>query len=234
MSEETYPVVTVMFRKWKACEDVIAIFPYIPHRDSSHPSEILVDAYSESNGHHGADFDFIIANTIPACEVIYRETKERLREDGYILEVIEEKFPALYHESLRQALLRRLGVKAKDFKSDEALLTALNNFLVTSEMPYEQIFFDWYGGAPSAARAAKSPELPRYNHESFAPFEAAITSYEPRDAKALDHAYFLGDRPCTMLIDEVEAIWSHIDERDDWQPVYDKVDDIREMGEALA
>lgn len=90
MSEETYPDVTVMFRKWKACEDLIALFPYVPHVDSTHPSEILVDAYSESEGEHGADFDFIIANTIPACEVIYREIKERLLENGYILEIIEE------------------------------------------------------------------------------------------------------------------------------------------------
>ena len=35
-----------------------------------------------------------------------------------------------------------------------------------------------------------------------------------------------------MLIDEVESIWSAIDERDDWQPLYDKVDAIRRMGAA--
>lgn len=89
MSEETYPDVSVMFRKWKTCEDVIALFPYVPYVDSSHAPEILVDAYSESESYHGADFDFIMANTIPACEVIYREIKERL-EDRYILEIIEE------------------------------------------------------------------------------------------------------------------------------------------------
>ena len=36
-----------------------------------------------------------------------------------------------------------------------------------------------------------------------------------------------------MLIDEVEAIWSAIAERDDWQPFEDKVRAIRRMGEAL-
>ena len=35
-----------------------------------------------------------------------------------------------------------------------------------------------------------------------------------------------------MLIDEVEAIWSAIDERDDWQPLYAKVDALRRMGDA--
>ena len=36
-----------------------------------------------------------------------------------------------------------------------------------------------------------------------------------------------------MLIDEVEAIWAAIDAHDDWTPLYDKVDAIRHMGEAM-
>jgi hypothetical protein len=36
-----------------------------------------------------------------------------------------------------------------------------------------------------------------------------------------------------MHIDEVEAIWSAISERDDWQPFDDKVNAIRTMGEAM-
>jgi hypothetical protein len=35
-----------------------------------------------------------------------------------------------------------------------------------------------------------------------------------------------------MLIDEVEAIWAAIDVNDDWQPLYDKVAALREMGKA--
>jgi hypothetical protein len=34
-----------------------------------------------------------------------------------------------------------------------------------------------------------------------------------------------------MLIEEVEAIWSAIDERDDWQPLENKVAALRRMGE---
>ena len=144
------------------------------------------------------------------------------------------KFPSLFQISMRQNLLRRLGVKPMGAERDDDLLTAMNNFLILSEIPYEQLFFDWYGGRVSAARAAKSPELPYYSHEAFTHFEAALADYEPVDTKALDHTYFQRAKPCTMLIDEVEAIWSHIDERDDWSVLYDKIEDIREMGEALS
>jgi hypothetical protein len=36
-----------------------------------------------------------------------------------------------------------------------------------------------------------------------------------------------------MFIDEVEAIWSAIAERDDWQPFNDKVTAVGLMGEAM-
>ena len=36
-----------------------------------------------------------------------------------------------------------------------------------------------------------------------------------------------------MHIDEVEAIWSAIAERDDWQPFNNKVKAIRRMGDAM-
>lgn len=92
MTEEQFPDVSVMFRKWKTCEDIIALFPYVPHVDYSHQSEILVESYSQSEGDiDGSDFDFVMENTVPACEVIYRELKKDLEMSyGYLLEVIEE------------------------------------------------------------------------------------------------------------------------------------------------
>ena len=38
--------------------------------------------------------------------------------------------------------------------------------------------------------------------------------------------------PCGMLIDEVEALWAPIAERDDWSALYRKIEDIAEMREA--
>ena len=37
-----------------------------------------------------------------------------------------------------------------------------------------------------------------------------------------------------MHIDEVEAIWTRIDREDDWLALYQKIQDIRAMGEAMA
>jgi hypothetical protein len=57
-----------------------------------------------------------------------------------------------------------------------------------------------------------------------------LAGYQPL---AGEHAYWSGEEPQAMLIDEVEAIWSAIAERDDWQPLQSKVAALRAMGDAL-
>jgi hypothetical protein len=58
----------------------------------------------------------------------------------------------------------------------------------------------------------------------------ALAGYEPL---AAEHAYWSDPAPQSMLIEEVEEIWSAIAERDDWQPLAGKVAAVRRMGEAL-
>jgi len=142
-------------------------------------------------------------------------------------------FPAHYVAAVRKKLLKRLGVKPKDTKSDDAMLALVNGFMAEEKFPYEQFFFDWYGGIASEKRAQKSPEASRYNQENAAEMKAALSAYLPLNAAALDSGYFKGGAPCTMLIDEVEDIWNHIAERDDWEPLHAKIDSIRQMGSAL-
>jgi hypothetical protein len=48
------------------------------------------------------------------------------------------------------------------------------------------------------------------------------------------HPFFERDAPETMLIDEVEAIWAAIAERDDWSAFDAKITAVRAMGAALA
>ena len=48
----------------------------------------------------------------------------------------------------------------------------------------------------------------------------------------LDHPYFERRVPCSMVIDEVEAIWAPIAEADDWSRFEDKLRDIALMREA--
>ena len=50
---------------------------------------------------------------------------------------------------------------------------------------------------------------------------------------ATDHPSWSDAEPCSMHIDEVEAIWSRIDADDDWSALETKIAAVRRMGDAL-
>lgn len=121
-----------------------------------------------------------------------------------------------FEAALVDALLRRLGVDG-----DKDTAAALISALATREAVIDRVFFDWRGG--------RDPGAARYPSE---PFRALAKSLEGRE-RVVDHPYWSDAQPCSMHIDEVEAIWSAIAERDDWQPFEDKVRAIGRVGEAM-
>ena len=60
----------------------------------------------------------------------------------------------------------------------------------------------------------------------------ALAALSPDPAIRLDHPYFARATPCTMLIDEVEALWAPIAEGDDWSAYHAKLAAIDMMAEA--
>jgi hypothetical protein len=82
------------------------------------------------------------------------------------------------------------------------------------------------------ARAAAGPQAPLYGSDDFAPVRAALAMFETAPDARPDHPYFAGPGPCTMLIDEVEAIWAPIAEADDWSAFGAKLDAIAGMADA--
>ncbi|WP_298966769.1 protein adenylyltransferase SelO [uncultured Methylobacterium sp.] len=140
--------------------------------------------------------------------------------------------PAL-QAAFAEAILRRLGLAPTGDEGEmHALAGAFWAFLTRSRAPFEQVFFDWYGGRASEARAARSPIAEHYAGEDFARVHAALVPFAPVPGARLDHPYFARERPCTMLIDEVEALWAPIAAADDWSALRAKLAAIAEMAEA--
>lgn len=131
-----------------------------------------------------------------------------------------ETFPAHYQSEIADALLWRIGVTPRGDDEDRALVRTLERTMRASEVAIDRLFFDVFGGA-----------LPDSYGSAWDDLRAALAPYAPR--KSRDHAYWQGG-PCSMLIDQVEAIWSAIAEADDWSRVHAKVAAIRAMGDALA
>ncbi|HEY0314652.1 MAG TPA: YdiU family protein [Sphingomonas sp.] len=136
-----------------------------------------------------------------------------------------DRFPALYETALVAGLLRRLGVRPRGEAEDLALADAMVGALQSGTVTIDRFFFDWRGGTDRHPNAA-------YDQPAFQAFAAAVQGYAP--AATLDHPYWSDPEPCSMHIEEVEAIWAPIAEKDDWSLFTTKVAAIRRMGEALA
>ncbi|HEU4967456.1 protein adenylyltransferase SelO family protein [Sphingomonas sp.] len=143
--------------------------------------------------------------------------------DAMIAEL--DRFPALYREALIERFLWRLGVQPRGEAEDIALVQAIEQGLVGSGAGIDRFFFDWAGGD----RRGDSPA--DYGAEAFAAFRERIAPYRP--SRAFDHPYWSAE-PCSMHIEEVEAIWARIADADDWSALHAKIDRVRAMGAALA
>jgi len=135
-----------------------------------------------------------------------------------------ETFARLFQEALRDALFARLGILPRDLGEDMKLVIAIEETLARQSVTIDRFFFDWRGG---------SLRGPSEAYDGFDGFKALIGGCEAVPG-ALDHPYWSDEAPCSMHIDEVEAIWSAIEEADDWAPLHAKIAAVRRMGEAMS
>lgn len=135
-------------------------------------------------------------------------------------------FGPAYIRELRAAFLMRLGVLSLGEAADQRLVDATLALLREggAAMRWEPLFFDWFGGFASSARALSGPRAKLYQGEAFDAFRFALLEHEPDRIERLEHPMFAAREPEEMLIDEVEAIWAAIATDDDWAPFQAKLD----------
>ncbi|MEJ7927240.1 YdiU family protein [Sphingobium sp. AN641] len=132
-----------------------------------------------------------------------------------------ERFPMLYADALVRRFCWRLGVVSSG--QGTALVEAAVRAMVASGTAIDRFFLDWRGGRP------RDPDA--YGGEDWSAFRDLAAPCVAAGPNA--HPYWADPDPCSMHIDEVEAIWSAIDASDDWGPLHAKVAAIRRMGQAL-
>ncbi len=122
------------------------------------------------------------------------------------------RFGPLYMSAIGRRWCWRLGLKPGSDEQNAALVAACEKALRQDGWQPDAFFHHYRSGRNASEDLAAI----------FGQFEAV----------ASDHRYWRGTGPQTMLIEEVEAIWSAIADADDWAPLENKVEAIRRMGEA--
>jgi len=134
-------------------------------------------------------------------------------------------FDDIFKAALNTALSRRLGIAPQDgarLKLTARLLPALDQ----ANTGFEDFFFNCYGGG-QAVRQDIAHKV--YADTPLGDLVTDLAACEPAPDANPNHAYFHGNAPCTMLIDEVEYIWDAIAENDDWSRLEAKLSDIDVM-----
>jgi uncharacterized protein YdiU (UPF0061 family) len=136
-------------------------------------------------------------------------------------------FEPVLDAEITRRVIARLGLAPRG-DSDDALAGAVFAFLDGSPVGYDRFFFDWHGGISRERRALAGEAGEHYAGQRWDSVRATLSAYAPVSNAV--PAYFERQRPCTLLIEEIESIWNAIDQRDDWGPFEEKIVQIRSMG----
>jgi uncharacterized protein YdiU (UPF0061 family) len=137
----------------------------------------------------------------------------RLLAEADPLRAALERFGPLYMGNVRRRWLWRLGLASRGEERDAALVAACEVAMREGGMAPD-LFFHRH----------------RFGRAVEGELGEAFSGYAPApDARDLP-----GDAPPpSLVIEEVERLWSAIAERDDWQPLFETVARIRELGARL-
>ncbi|WP_336963421.1 protein adenylyltransferase SelO family protein [Sphingobium aquiterrae] len=133
-----------------------------------------------------------------------------------------ERFPDLYADAMIRRFFWRLGLEPGDHRAAAAFAQAAVRGMMATDTPIDRFFFDWRHGVIANAI--------HYAGDAWNDARAAVQGFTPTGTR--DHPYWSTEAPCSLYIEEVEAIWSAIDTQDDWGSLHAKVAAIRAMGDA--
>lgn len=143
-------------------------------------------------------------------------------------ELALHSFGDIFSEQTLNILFHRLNLKRKMTDDDGEILKLFFNFLMAHPNCYfEQTFFDLFGADPD--RLQRSPQSKSYETQEFKELIEQMAQYEFKDPSLNHHDYFKNEKPCTLLIDEIEAIWKKIADSDDWSGFEQKISQIRKF-----
>ncbi len=126
-----------------------------------------------------------------------------------------ERFGELYQAAMVRRFLWRLGVAPRRPDADLALVAAGEKHMHEAAIGPDATFH--------AHRGGRNPPDSEFGEllRQFAPLDDA------------DDALWSEAEAPSLVIEEVERVWSAIDKDDDWAPLAAKIGDIRRLGQAL-
>lgn len=136
----------------------------------------------------------------------------RLLADSEPLVAALDRFGPLYMQAVARRWCWRLGVQSQGAEADMPMVAACEKAMRGDKIQPDDFFYRHRSGRNATGELGE-----------------ILAQYQPIGC---DHDYWHEGAVQSMLIDEVETIWSAIDTRDDWAPLHEKIAAIRHIGVA--
>ncbi len=133
-----------------------------------------------------------------------------------MLELFEEQF----HDHLFQVFEKRLNIKFKESSDPAKGLTLFFKSLEDQSVFFEEAF---YYLQPTLNQNTESEKIKKWKNKT----EVLQLQKLIEQGQVINTNLILPDQPVTLLIDEIESIWSPIAEHDDWTLFNNKVQSIK-------
>ncbi|MBY0316266.1 MAG: YdiU family protein [Bdellovibrionales bacterium] len=139
-----------------------------------------------------------------------------------------QTFQSVFSQEVIGLFLKKLNLRPlEDTEKNTDLFSATIEFLNATRCPYDSFFFDWFCGALSEDRAHKSERAPFYKKPEFKVIHELLRSYKCLNEEILSQEYFQQKDSTFLLIDDIENIWTAIDQKEDWSLFQNKITALR-------
>ena len=208
-------------------------FDYGPYRFLPRNDPNFVAAYFDQTGLYsfGRQPEAVFWNLQPAG----RLPDPGRRRAEPLVEALDG-FAAAYRRALTAAMLDRLGLQAAGDEADIALVNAAFRALAEGgeRAALGAVLLRLVRRRGVAGRALAGPRAGLYGGEAFSRFRALLGRLrDPTGRSAWPHPISPRAEPEELLIDEIEAIWTDIAERDDWSRFEAKLAGVGQAAAAM-
>jgi len=144
---------------------------------------------------------------------------------GLPFENILEEFSSHFNEHLQKRFQIRLNLKSDDKDMISETISLFFKLMDEKHLLFEQTFFDFHSF--NEMRLQRSPQKEFYTGEIFEKLKQHLNTLTIVDSEKAKASYFKNPKPCSLLIDEIEHLWTFISKDDNWTPFDEKLKQIR-------
>ena len=198
------------------------LFDYGPYRFMPAYDPAFTAAYFDQNGLYSygrqpTSFLWSIHQLALSLKVAYPNLS---------IDPILEEFQTLFNNYIQIYFLKKLNLKFNNTSKNTEFISHFFNLMESHKLNFEEMFFDF-----NSKKILNNPDLIEKYEKIDGSILKKLDQFEVSNEKLSSHNYFKQEKPCTLLIDEIENIWSSIAEHDDWSLYNTKLQSIRKMRE---